>query len=222
MKRTAVQGPPTPRPPGVVPYVTAWSAEWPLYPPPVTGRSGGRGIAYVDEHSIDRDEEGVLWTRAMYRPGQGRPEFGNVHPLRQRRAMQRMLCQICGGPADRNGQGVLWLLADHRGDWPGWPETMAATHPPVCLPCAAESTRACPHLRRGFVTVRVREPRISGVYGARYYPPNPFIGPVEDVVKAYGDHGIRWVIASQLAMELRGCTFVDLTAELAAAGRRNR
>ncbi|MFE7125388.1 hypothetical protein [Streptomyces sp. NPDC057617] len=45
---------------GLVPYITAWSAERPLCVPPVTGRSGGRGIAYVDEHSIDRDEEGVL------------------------------------------------------------------------------------------------------------------------------------------------------------------
>ncbi|MFE2598282.1 hypothetical protein ACFXCZ_17580 [Streptomyces sp. NPDC059396] len=65
----------------------------------------------------------------------------------------------------------------------------------------------------------MREPRISGVYEARYYPLNPFIGPVEDVIKACGDHGIRWVIASQLAMELRGCTFVDPAAELAAARR---
>ncbi|MFE4829635.1 hypothetical protein [Streptomyces sp. NPDC056672] len=219
MERTAAaQTPPTPRGLGTVPYIAAWSEEWPQRKPLVTGRPD-RGVAYVDEHSIDRDDEGVLWRRVLYRQGKGRPQFGKVHPMRQRRAMQRMLCQICGGPADRDDRGLLWLLPDHRADWPGWPEKMATTHPPVCLPCAAESTRLCPHLRRSSVAVRVREPRVCGVYGAFHHPMNPFMGPVDDVIKAYEDHGIRWVIATQLAAQLRGCTFVDLEAELAAGGR---
>ncbi|MFE1959889.1 hypothetical protein [Streptomyces sp. NPDC059479] len=209
-----------PRRPETVPYITAWSAE--RAPAPIVTGRPRVGVAYEDEDLFDRDGEGVLWTRALSRPGQGRPVFGDVHPLRQRRAMRRLLCQVCGGPADRNEQGVLWLLGDHREDWPGWPENMAATHPPVCLPCAGQSVQACPHLGRGFAAVRVRSPRVSGVYGARYHPANPFDGPVEDVVKAYGDCGIRWVVASQLAMELRDCTFVDLEAELAAAAAQER
>src|SRR3989442_68826 len=102
-----------------VPYVATWSEERDL-PFEVVNRDG-RGIAYADEISADRDIHGVLWHRTYSRPRRGRPEFGNVHSLRQRRAMRRLLCQVCGGPADRTQDGVLWLLPDHREDWPGWP-----------------------------------------------------------------------------------------------------
>ncbi|MYZ40125.1 MULTISPECIES: hypothetical protein [unclassified Streptomyces] len=49
---------------------------------------------------------------APSQPGRGRPEYGSVHSLRQRLAMGGLLCQICGKPADRNRDRVLWLLAE--------------------------------------------------------------------------------------------------------------
>ncbi|MFD8967064.1 hypothetical protein ACFV0C_19085 [Streptomyces sp. NPDC059568] len=204
--------------PDTVPYITGWTAER-VKSPIVTARPAV-GVAYVGEDPFDRDLQGVLWSRTLLRQGHGRPEFSRVHPLRQRRAMRKLLCQVCGGPADRNEHGVLWLLGDHRDDWPNWPEGMGATHPPLCLPCAGKSVRACPHLTRGFAAVRVKDPRVKGVYGARYNPFNPFLGPIEDVTVSYLDPAIRWVIASQLVTGLHGCTFVDLEAELTAqAGR---
>nr|CEL15905.1 conserved hypothetical protein [Kibdelosporangium sp. MJ126-NF4]CTQ93830.1 conserved hypothetical protein [Kibdelosporangium sp. MJ126-NF4] len=61
--------------------------------------------------------------------------------------MRRLLCQVCGGPADRTADGVLWLLKDHRGDWVDWPDSMAVSEPPVCVPCVRMSARRYPALR---------------------------------------------------------------------------
>ncbi|WP_433892516.1 hypothetical protein [Streptomyces sp. CA-111067] len=95
---------------------------------------------------------------------------------------------------------------------------MAASHPPVCLRCAAASTNLCPHLRRSYVAVRVREPEVSGVLGIvhRLGPRGP-VRLTDDLVK-YGDARIPWVLASQQLMLLKGCSFTDLEAELSAEG----
>lgn len=193
---------------GVVPYITVWSGE-PTPDPQVIGR-GRSGIGYSDETLVDRDDRDVLWTRRPSHPTYGRPQYRLVHPLRQRRAMRRLICQVCAQPADRNEHGVLWLLRDHREDWPNWPEGIANTYPPVCLPCARLSIRQCPALRDGHVAIRARRFPLSGVYGLRYVPARPFPVPVEDVVVGYDDPAVRWVLAAQLVRSLFDCTFVTL------------
>ncbi|MET8763032.1 hypothetical protein [Lentzea sp. NPDC004782] len=195
----------------IAPYITTWSVEQEL--PSRLVERPGCGVGYADELLGDRDARGVLWQRPAVRHGVGKPEFGKVHPLRQRRAMRRLLCQVCAGPADQNDGGVLWLLRDHRGDWPEWPEGMACTEPPVCAPCVALSLRLCPALCCGAVAFRVRASEVAGVRGALYRSGR--FGPVavRDVNLAYDDQDIRWVVASALIRELRGCTFVPL-AEL--------
>lgn len=192
---------------GVVPYIAAWSDEQDL--PALIIRCGGLGIRLADETFLDRDRDGVLWTRVASRPGHGRPVFGQVHSLRQRRAMRRLLCQVCGGPADQNEDGVLWLLRDYREDWLNWPENMANTYPPVCMTCATLSTRVCPLLRRGYVAVRARRSPVSAVRGIRYQPDGPVLRAVEDTVPL-GDSAIRWTVAVQLVRSLNDCTIVNL------------
>lgn len=188
----------------VAPYVTAWSGE--KDPPFALVKRHGGGIAYVDETFADRDRNDVLWSRTPLRRGQGRPEFGRVHPLRQRRTMRQLLCQVCAGPASRTDDGVLWLLQDHREDWPSWPEGMGVTEPPICLPCARTSVRMCPALRRGAAVVRVRSFPIAGVHGTLYKGSRPVAVsvPLDDPV-------IGWVRAVGLVRELSGCTIVPLT-----------
>lgn len=192
----------------IAPYVTTWSTEQDL-PYRVVERPGD-GIGFSDETLGDRDSRGVLWHRAAVRHGVGRPEFGKVHPLRQRRAMRKLLCQVCAGPADRNNDGVLWLLRNHRDDWPGWPDGMACTEPPVCMPCVAVSLRSCPALRRGAAAVRVRQFDVVGVRGALYRrgPIAPLA--VEAANLAYDDPDVRWLVASALIRELRDCTIVPV------------
>jgi len=127
-----------------VPYITSWSEEQKL-PAEIVMRSSmgiGFGIAYADENSTDRDRDGILWTRRNLRHGHGRPQFGKIHSLRQRRAMRRLLCQVCAQPADRNEDGVLWLLPDYYQEAEGWPENYDLAEPPICLACV-RSRRGC-------------------------------------------------------------------------------
>ena len=194
-----------------MPYITAWSEEQPV-PTRIVERPRS-GIAYADETLGERDENGVLWRRMPSCPGRGRPQFGQVHSLRQRRAMRKLLCSICAGPADSTDQGMLWLVRDYRHDWPQWPEHMAATEPPVCLPCARISLRACPALRKGSVAIRVGHSTIAGVYGARYQAGHLGAVAVEDVIVTYDDPDIRWTCASQLVRELTDCTIINLDSE---------
>lgn len=188
-----------------VPYITTWSDEQPM--PATVIEKPGRGIAYADETLLDRDANGVLWPRVPSSPGKGRPLFGKVHPIRQRRAMRRLLCGVCGGPPDRTEVGILWLVSDYRGDWPGWPEGMAATEPPVCLVCARYSMRVCPALREGHALIRVGDSSVVGVYGIRYQGGQG----VDDAIVAFDDPAIRWTRAAQLVRELRNCTITTLS-----------
>ncbi len=86
----------------------------------------------------------------------------------------------------------------------------------MCLPCARNSVRLCPYLRRAFIAVRVKSPRIGGVYGRLYQPGWPFPRAGDEAIVPYGAAKARWIIASQLVMGLHDCTFVDLETEIAA------
>ena len=149
----------------------------------------------------------VSW---IWSPGEGRPLFGQVHPLRQRRAMRRLLCSICAGPADCNGEGWLWLLRDYRGDWPGWPNGMGVLEPPVCLPCVQYSARACPGAAEGLGGGAGGA--LGGGWGVRGRYRAGHSGPVvvEDVTVPFEDPAIRWVCAAQLVREIFQCRIVDL------------
>jgi hypothetical protein len=190
----------------IVPYVTAWSPEQKLSGEMVERQ--GIGIGYADEMITDRDDRGVLWYRSPSRPGDGHPRFGDVHPLRQQDAMRRLLCQVCGGPADRTSDGVLWLILDHREDWATWPEGMAAVEPPICVQCVHTSVRLCPALRRGAAVVRVRHCPIVGVRGALYRRGKPRPVVVTHTVMGFDDPAIRWIRAVGLVRQLRGCTII--------------
>jgi hypothetical protein len=175
----------------------------------IVERRGG-GIGYARENLLDRDEHGVLWSRHSSSPGRGRPEFGRVHTMRQRRAMTRLLCQVCGEPADRDAGGVLWLWKDHRDHWHNWPDGMLSTEPPVCLPCVGQAVRLCPALRHGAVAIRVAHCPVVGVYGT-YHRPGPR-GPV--AVKLanvdYTNPLIGRVQADHLIRQLWDCTLIEL------------
>jgi hypothetical protein len=195
----------------IVPYTTRWSTEEKL-PTNVIERRGS-GIAYADEILSDRDDHGVLWQRVRSRPGAGRPEFGKVHPARQKHAMRDLLCQVCAAPADHTGLGTLWLIPDYPGyhvDWPGWPEGLATPEPPICLPCAHTATRACPALRKDHVAIRVGHSLVSGVRGIRYRRGPLFLRPADEIMIAYHDPAITWTCAAHLVRELFHCTIVNL------------
>lgn len=183
-----------------VPYITRWTGE---KASPVRIVQRGGGIGYADELPWDRDESGVLWTRVPWRPGQGRPEFGKVHATRQRRAMTRLLCQVCGQQADRTAAGLLWLVGEDPVDTDSWPVPLLTVHPPVCARCAAGAIDACPHLRKKHAMLRVRAFDLVGVRGALYRPGRPAPVAVDVAGVAFNDPRIGWVKAGQLIMRLR-------------------
>jgi hypothetical protein len=192
-----------------VPYVSAWSGEE-LLPGRVVRHPGG-GITYADETSVDRDEHGVLWTRMASRIGAGRPLFTKLHPLRQRRAMRRLLCQVCARPADRTEDGLLWLVSREAISDLADLEGVITPQPPLCLHCANVSVTSCPRLRRGYVAVRAHT-RLCGVYGVRYQAgwSQLTLASDDDRVFDYREPLVRWVQAVQLARSLHNCIPVDL------------
>ncbi|MCD0452230.1 hypothetical protein LO762_23995 [Actinocorallia sp. API 0066] len=190
---------------GVVPYITAWSSE--ETSPVVVVVRGGR-IAYADERAEDRDGSGVLWTRIGFSPGVGVPEFKSVHFFRQREAMRRLLCQVCGTPCGKSG---LWMLSREEyesADGP-WPAPVMTAHPPVCPGCVERSARLCPHLRRGYVVLRPRRVAPAGFSGMLYRPTRAGLAP-SDATIAHNDPRTRWLRATQLHVQLEDYDVIGL------------
>ncbi|MER0244340.1 hypothetical protein AAHZ94_20520 [Streptomyces sp. HSW2009] len=206
-----------------VPFIAPWSVERPpSYDVIETyGPEGSRGIGYADELPLDR-RRGVLWMRRGVKRGAGTPDLASVHPLRQRQAMSHLLCQVCGKStfdADYTRWGKRHLVIAR--DVSGRPieEGELTGSPPVCRPCAIESVRGCPHLRKGHVSALVERIEPWGVAGILYRPtafhplPAP---PAYSLSKvAFTNPQIGWTLAARDLATLHGCTPIDLD-ELAA------
>jgi hypothetical protein len=193
---------------GVVPYIATWSEE--TKPDVKVIERTQFSIAFADETLADRDRDGLLWTRTTVCPGQGRPQFAVIHSVRQRRAMRRLLCQVCAQPADYTDEGLLWLLPDYYQEAAGWPEDFDLAEPPICRSCVPIAIRLCPALRKGHLAVRSRSAPVSGVKGLVYRAGQP--SPVlirQDLVRR-DNPAIHWTVAEQLLRALRDCTMVDL------------
>jgi len=209
-----------------VPYLTVRHGEVQERPSVVYVRQGTTavGIGYADEREEDRDARGVLWERVSENPD-GAPRYRYAHPERQAAAMDDLRCQVYFTEADWTEKGVLFLLRDARGeeDTPaGWPEGTVTLHPPLSLEGAAWSVLACGHLAEGWVAVRVADPDPEYGYSGTLYQPSP-AGPVpvpagKAATVPYQHSLVGWLVASAQAAVLRGCTVVDLVAELSAAG----
>ncbi|WNI14700.1 hypothetical protein [Actinacidiphila sp. ITFR-21] len=200
-----------------VPFIASWSAETAAQPE-VTIRRGR--LAYVNERPWDRDSNGILWRRVPSMPGKGKPQYAKIHFLRQRQAMESLLCQVCGQPAknDASPDGVLWLLSEDPDDRSTWPADMVTGHPPVCLSCGWLSVRVCPHLRKQYAAVRVRRFSLSGVHGVLYRPSYPAPVPQDVGTLDFGDRRMPWLQAAQFMMRLDEFKLVDLEAEYHAYG----
>jgi hypothetical protein len=204
---------------GFVPYITAWSSERGR---PVTLVTRGSGLGYADEVPYDRDRYGILWRRVGISPGKGRPTFGTVHSIRQRRAMQRVLCQVCSDIMKDDPEGVLWLMGTDEYEQDPWPAPIDTPHPPICLPCAELSIRACPFLRTQYTALRVTGYHLSAVYGALHQPGPLGPEPIDVCSVALDDPRTRWMQASQLLTRLTEYRIVDLDAEISTYRRERR
>ncbi|POM27676.1 hypothetical protein BTM25_20940 [Actinomadura rubteroloni] len=187
---------------GVVPYITAWSSE--VTPPYGLVIRNGR-LAYVDESPYDRDQAGVLWARMRISPGVGRPQFKNVHYLRQRLAMRKLLCQVCGTPC---GKDAVWMLSaqEYQNAEGPWPAPVLTAHPPLCPNCVERSARMCPHLKGGHVVLRASRFAPAAVSGMLYEATPAGLKQLERATIEYGDPWAPWMRASQVHMRLEEYT----------------
>ncbi|MFI7154019.1 hypothetical protein ACIBO2_54670 [Nonomuraea sp. NPDC050022] len=128
-----------------VPHVVAYSEEtvslaltvlvdaWAL---------SGRRLSYIDPAASDWGL-GVLWARQQSHR-LGRPQYDELHTLRQRECMLHRLCQVCAKPAlDPDTGRLSWVFH----------ETVHAasghlSKPPTCLRCIPGARAACPRLRQ--------------------------------------------------------------------------
>ncbi|WP_019632623.1 hypothetical protein [Actinomadura atramentaria] len=164
-------------------------------------------LGYADETPVDRDRDGILWMRMSVSPGQGRPVLGELHVLRQRRAMRKLLCQVCAVPC---GEDAVWLQSAEEYAVGPWPESIITAHPPLCLGCARRAVEVCPHLRDGHVAVRATRAVLHGVFGVLCVPGLGGAFIKDTATLAFGDSRLRWVQAGQLLMRLVDYRVVSL------------
>lgn len=154
-------------------------------------------LAYTDELPGDR-RLGALWMR--HRIGQhGEPLFRQLHTARQRLAMLKNLCQICGGTAVNADGRVSWLI-------PAGGDMQWTMTPPTCEHCQETALRYCPHLTsEPPARITVRETTPIGVLGDLYRMDGErFAGVSRQTVVDFSDHDkMRRILAKQLAVALR-------------------
>ncbi|MFC4005810.1 hypothetical protein ACFOY2_01150 [Nonomuraea purpurea] len=187
-----------------VPYITAYDEE--AVPYRLTfardrEATDGWRLSYTDAIPLDW-MFGVLWSRqGLHRRGQ--PRWKLVNTLRQRNAMLRLLCQVCGQPAAGPDGRVSWVLADD----PGGPATGEGytNAPPTCRQCVPEALIACPRLRRGAAVYSVGEAEPYGVI-ANVMGPDPAGAIVVEpnaVIPLDAFHRLEYALAVQLLVALR-------------------
>ncbi|MEV7381890.1 hypothetical protein [Streptomyces lydicus] len=202
--------------PDRAPYVASWSSELPVLERSLTLRPDGGGIAWADGTERDTDPFGGCWARLEGTQGEGEPLLDHMNPHRQRDCFLNWWCQVCATACSTTDQGRLFLRILDDPD----PEGALVTQPPVCLPCAYQAVRRCPHLRGRAVAVRSRQPRLCRAKGFAYVPNGDGgLWPAMRVDVPLDDKKrLPWVLLSQYVVELRDCTVVVLDQELERHG----
>lgn len=150
-----------------VPWITRWSGEVQPdayhYGAALTGdpAAGEFHVTYPDGKNM-RDAKGILWQReGLGRNGE--PMWADVSTYRQRAAMTRGLCQVCGTKINtRPFRFLIPVDGMERFD----ADTLVTMQPPVCEECVPLALRLCPALKRdGYQLLKVLDYTLWGVMG---------------------------------------------------------
>ncbi|NRQ38270.1 hypothetical protein HII36_41535 [Nonomuraea sp. NN258] len=154
-------------------------------------------LSYVVPHRDDV-RHGVL----RLRQGQnraGRPDFRTVNTLRQWRAMDKRLCQVCARSAvDRETGRIWWLLSNDGCGGDGYTNA-----PPTCRACIPEAISQCSHLRRNAAVFTVGDCSPYGVRADLFVPYLPPLVPFErNAVVRFDDYDMHHALARELLVRL--------------------
>ncbi|WP_229881699.1 hypothetical protein [Streptomyces viridiviolaceus] len=174
------------------------------------------GVAYAGpvQDALERDLDGVLWALCAGATT-GKPEYAaELHPERQRTAMETLLCVCCMKPAVRDRRGMRWVLpllddaVDAR-----W-ENVRSAIPLMCEACTEQAPRLYPRLHEGHVKLRMREAEPIGVRGTLYPRPSGRGAPGPDALILYDSPDLPFVVAREAVRELRRTTVVAFAAAI--------
>ena len=190
-----------------VPWITRWTGE--VMPDrnqySVEIRADGSfRVAYPDGKNT-RDLLDILWQREGI-GRKGEPMWADVSTYRQRAAMARGLCQVCGTKI--NAETFLFLIPRDAMEWfdEDTPITMQA---PVCEECVPLALKLCPALKRnGYQLLKVINYDLWGVMGQVTYRTEQGFGKIQATVSFadnpdYGpDFRLNHVMAQQSVIKL--------------------
>jgi hypothetical protein len=202
-----------------VPYTIAYANELVTDPIGFVPYAGRLRLSYLPSRPGDwatsragsRRGGGILRARVRDlrdRPEQRGPErMRKLNTRRQWRCMDRLLCQVCGGPAADPGDGLIpWPVTKTVFDRTG-PDSGLTNAPPTCWSCIPKALEECPMLRQDFTVYTVSNVRSAGVLADLYRP-----GMLRSLEPAGHNVFIAWdnyprhpyALAAAQVVELRG------------------
>jgi hypothetical protein len=125
-------------------------------------RQGQLIVSYPGGPEVREAKTGILWMREGIGRG-GEPQFSQVSVHRQRAAMFKQLCQVCGQRI--TDRPIQWLMSAKQLEQAPDGETITMS-PPTCSACVPIALDLCPHLRKGdWLIANVLEYEVWGVWG---------------------------------------------------------
>lgn len=183
----------------VVPWVAQWTGELPTDSFIVAGEGPMSMVLYPDRRPGDWFMGVLWWRQGIGRAGE--PQFAQLNTYRQRAALLRRRCQVCGRSLPKEGPLSHWLMG--RGQIELVEGVALTTNPPTCEECVPVALRMCPHLMSGDVQLlRVRAYEPWGVQGEAAARVNGEIRRTHTVRMPFGHRGISTVVAKQLVVAL--------------------
>lgn len=165
-----------------VPWITRWTGEVVAKKVSVSMHVENLNLMLgYDDGYENREVSGILWLReGIARTGS--PQFAQVNTYRQRAAMNRRLCQVCGSKI--TAPVITWLMSLHSLEL-GSGGTALTTSPPTCESCIPLALELCPHLPGNATILKVLEYEAWGVQGDGVRMTERSVMPVKGVRVAY-------------------------------------
>lgn len=150
-----------------VPWITRWTNEIIGQPYSLERTRDGIRTVYPDGKSEDR-MGGTLWQREGIMRG-GEPQWKQVSTYRQRFAMRKCACQVCGKKITEKPIQFLLPLSEPEivppDEFHDEAQVITVTAP-TCSECIPLALQLCPHLKRnGYQILKVASYEFWGVYG---------------------------------------------------------